>query len=132
MAAESLQILPLTVQELALSSTTNPAPGNSGQAKILSELANLPIAFSNLGNMTFSEAFAAITGNLAISSQQVNIEKNGNQEVLNQIIANKESVSGVNSDEEAAKLMEYTNNYNANMKVISTANSLFNSILNSF
>jgi len=39
------------------------------------------------------------------------------------------ATSGVNQDEEAIKLVEYQNMYQANMKVMSVANSLFDATL---
>ncbi|MDF4896951.1 flagellar basal body rod C-terminal domain-containing protein, partial [Vibrio parahaemolyticus] len=46
--------------------------------------------------------------------------------------AARDNVSSVNSDEEAANLMMFANAHNANMKVISTANQLLDSILQLF
>jgi flagellar hook-associated protein 1 FlgK len=40
-----------------------------------------------------------------------------------------QSTSGVNQDEEAIKLVEYQNMYQANMKVMSVANALFDATL---
>ncbi|HRF30290.1 MAG TPA: flagellar basal body rod C-terminal domain-containing protein, partial [Azonexus sp.] len=49
--------------------------------------------------------------------------------LLNQAVAAREAVSGVNSDEEAAKLIEYQQAYQASAKVIEIASNLFDTLL---
>jgi flagellar hook-associated protein 1 FlgK len=49
--------------------------------------------------------------------------------VRNQSEANWRSTSAVNTDEEAVNLMQYQQMYQANMKVITVANELFDSLL---
>lgn len=51
-----------------------------------------------------------------------------NKEALTQ----RNNLSAVSSNEEAGNLMMFANVHNANMKVISTANELFNSVLQLF
>ena len=49
--------------------------------------------------------------------------------VRTQAVDDWQSTSGVNQDEEAVNLVEYQNMYQANMKVISVANALFDATL---
>jgi flagellar hook-associated protein 1 FlgK len=49
--------------------------------------------------------------------------------VRTQSVDDWQSTSGVNQDEEAVNLVEYQNMYQANMKVISIANQLFDATL---
>ena len=49
--------------------------------------------------------------------------------VRSQAIDDWKSTSGVNKDEEAMSLVEFQNMYQANMKVISVANTLFDATL---
>ena len=44
--------------------------------------------------------------------------------------ADRTAVSGVNLDEEAARLLQYQQAYQASAKIIQTAQSLFDSLLN--
>ncbi|MDA9556693.1 flagellar hook-associated protein FlgK [Vibrio sp.] len=128
--AESFTTSGITAQELALS--IDGTLGDGSLAEAIAAVEKTDFSISGYGTMTLSEAFAVLTGNIAISAQQAVTEQDANQILLNQAVASRDAVSGVNSDEEAANLIKYTNNYNANMKVISTANTLFNSILNAF
>jgi len=49
--------------------------------------------------------------------------------VRTQAVNDWKSTSGVNKDEEAMNLVEFQNMYQANMKVISVANTLFDATL---
>ena len=46
------------------------------------------------------------------------------------MIAERESVSGVNLDEEAANMLRYQQAYAASAQIISVANSLFDTLIN--
>ena len=49
--------------------------------------------------------------------------------ISTQVDAARESVSGVNLDEEAARLLQYQQAYQAAARVIATANSMFDTVL---
>jgi len=125
----SLSINPL-IQANQLAFSSDGTLGNGDVLNKISALANTD--FSELGNITLSEAFSAITGKIAIDSRQAQADLASNTGLFNQIQASRDNLSGVNSDEEAANLMTYANAYEANMKVISTANQMFNTIISAF
>jgi flagellar hook-associated protein 1 FlgK len=52
--------------------------------------------------------------------------------LVGQITSAQQSVSGVNQNEEAANLMQYQQLYQANAKVIQTAQTLFQTVLGLF
>lgn len=52
-----------------------------------------------------------------------------NQSLKSSLISQKESVSGVNLDEEAANLVKYQQLYNASSKVIQTSKQMFDTLL---
>ena len=52
------------------------------------------------------------------------------QALHDQVVAERDSVSGVNLDEEAADMLRYQQAYQASAKIIQTAQSLFDSVLN--
>ncbi|XLM21863.1 flagellar hook-associated protein FlgK, partial [Chromobacterium piscinae] len=82
-----------------------------------------------IGQVTLGDAYSQMIGHLAIASQQ---NKSG-LDTANVIRAESEKnwqgTSGVNRDEEAVSLIEFQKMYQANMKVISVANQLFESTL---
>ena len=52
--------------------------------------------------------------------------------VLEQTQSLRDSISGVNLDEEAANLIKFEQAYNANSQVISIARQVFDTLLNAF
>ena len=69
---------------------------------------------------------------MAVQSGQAKATREADANMENQLATKLSSVSGVNLDEEGVKVMAYTKAYQANAKVISTSDQLFNSILNMF
>jgi flagellar hook-associated protein 1 FlgK len=68
-------------------------------------------------------------GKLGVLSQQNKSSLATADTVRMQAEQDWQSTSGVNQDEEAVNLVEYQKMYQANMKVMSVANSLFDTIL---
>jgi flagellar hook-associated protein 1 FlgK len=128
--AASLDITAINADELAFSSDGN--PGNSDNLKDLIDISNKPVAISGYGSVTLNDAFTAMVGDTAIKARQAESDYQAKQAMSEQAIAARDNVSAVNSDEEAANLMTFANAHNANMKVISTANQLFDSVLQLF
>ncbi|WP_368228863.1 lateral flagellar hook-associated protein LfgK [Aeromonas sp. R10-1] len=78
------------------------------------------------------DAYSALLGKMAVQSGQAKATMEADANMEKQLAAKLSSVSGVNLDEEGVKVMAYTKAYQANAKVISTSDQLFNSILNMF
>ncbi|GAB6261746.1 flagellar hook-associated protein FlgK [Photobacterium sp. CCB-ST2H9] len=128
--SSSLKITTLQPDELALSS--DGTPGNSDVLTSLIGLSNQTFAVTGYGNTSISDAFTSMVGDTAIKARQVSSDAKAADSLNSQAIAVKENLSSVNSDEEAANLMVFANAYQANMKVISTANNLFDTVLAMF
>lgn len=82
------------------------------------------------GSATLNEAYAQMVGTVGSMTHAADIDSRAQATVLTQATAAQQSVSGVNLDEEAANLLRYQQAYQAAGKVIATANSLFDEILN--
>ncbi|MBU3023137.1 flagellar hook-associated protein FlgK [Aestuariibacter sp. A3R04] len=78
------------------------------------------------------DKYTTLVGDLATSSRQ-NQNSVSTASVLseNAVLA-RDSISAVNLDEEAANIMQFQQLYQANAKVISTADELFNTLLAAF
>lgn len=126
----SLTITDLKPEELALSGDGN--PGNADVLDSLIAVSNKAVSISGFGSVTLNDAFAAMVGETAIKARQADADYQAKLSMSEQAMAARDNVSAVNSDEEAANLMTFANAHNANMKVISTANQLFDSVLQLF
>lgn len=78
------------------------------------------------------DAYSDLLGKMAVQSGQAKATMEADANMEKQLATKLSSVSGVNLDEEGVKVMAYTKAYQANAKVISTSDQLFNSILNMF
>lgn len=78
----------------------------------------------------FSNPLSLITSDIASTvSSWKNLDK-VNQVVGKQLADRRESISGINLDEEAANLVKFQQMYGAASKVMQTANQMFNLLLN--
>ena len=81
------------------------------------------------GSATFQEAYNQIVGGVGTRTRDARIGEEASETILRQSIAQRESVSGVNLDEEAADLIRFQNAYQASARVIQISSELFDSIL---
>jgi flagellar hook-associated protein 1 len=82
------------------------------------------------GTATLATAYATYISSIGNQTQAINASNTAQTAVVSQITASQQSVSGVNLDEEATNLLKYQQMYQANSKVISTADTLFQTLLN--
>lgn len=81
------------------------------------------------GNKSFSQTYGQLLAGVGAQTHQAKIDQEASQALVNQSQAARNSVSGVNLDEEAARLIQYEQAYNASAQVISIARDIFDSIL---
>ncbi len=81
------------------------------------------------GGADFQSAYGQMVADVGSRTGQARIRGEAQQTLLNQAIEAREGVSGVNLDEEAANLLRFQQAYQAAAQVLSTANSLFQSLL---
>ncbi len=104
-------------------------PGDTGNLQKLADIKNQYVKLTGLGDVLLSDADTQLVGKLAVDSQQNKGALDTFQTMREQAEADWQSSSGVNQDEEAVNLVEYQNMYQANMKVMSVANALFDATL---
>ncbi len=101
--------------------------GDNGNALKLGDLANQPIA--NGGKATYQELYGSVVGKVGTETLRANTNRDAQQTLLRQAEQARESVSGVNLEEEAANLLKFQQMFQANAQVITVANTLFDTIL---
>ena len=104
-------------------------PGDTGNLQKLVAIKGQTITVAKLGTVLISDADTQLVGRLAVDSQQNKGALDTAQTMRNQSEADWQATSGVNQDEEAVNLVEYQNMYQANMKVLTVANALFDATL---
>jgi len=86
----------------------------------------------NNGSQSFAEGYAGLVENVGVQTRQSQLDLEAGETLLEQSFNQRESVSGVNLDQEAGKLIQYQAAYNASAKVITVAQDLFNTLLQTF
>jgi flagellar hook-associated protein 1 FlgK len=121
-----------TSADLAFSS--DGTPGDSGNLQNLIDVKGQTVTLTSLGGapVILGDADTQLVGKLGIDSQQNQSLLATATTVRSQAEDDWKSTSAVNSDEEGINLVEFQNMYQANMKVIAVANTLFESTLQMF
>ena len=122
-----LQMNNVKPEELALSGVA----GESGNNQVLLDLIELKNTKVTVGgnSVTLSEAYSGMLGDVASASRQNQADLKSAITVTEQAQSQRDSVSAVSDTEEAQAVMDYNKALQANMKVIQTANSIFDTIL---
>jgi len=82
-----------------------------------------------LGGATFQQAYGQLTSQVGNKAREMQVATGAQTGLLTQVQAARESVSGVNLDEEAADLLRYQQAYQAAGKMMGIAGTLFDTIL---
>lgn len=86
-------------------------------------------ALSN-GNLTYNAAYGQLAESLGTLTSQARINQSAGESMLRQSMDAMQSVSGVNLEEEAARLIQLEQHYNASARLITLARDLFDTLLN--
>ncbi|WP_368160670.1 flagellar basal body rod C-terminal domain-containing protein [Aeromonas sp. R5-3] len=103
----------------------------------LAELQNKDLVrkSSNAGTsndkMTFNEAYSSLVTGVGNTTSQAKSQLKADETKLTQSRAIFESVSGVSLEEEAANLIRYQQSYAASAQIVSTAKTIFDTLLSS-
>jgi flagellar hook-associated protein 1 FlgK len=82
------------------------------------------------GTESLTSATSRLVGSIGVATNQAQVGRDAQQIILDDAVATRESVSGVNLDEEAANLMRYQQAYAAAAQVIRVTQELFDTLMN--
>lgn len=82
------------------------------------------------GVTTFEQSYATLNAEVGVVTQQAKINYDVEKTLLDNAVASRESLSGVNLDEEAADLIRFQQAYQALARIIQTSQTLFESLIN--
>ncbi|NPT42001.1 flagellar hook-associated protein FlgK [Paraburkholderia sp. 1N] len=113
--------------------TIGPNTGASNDGRNALALSNLSAAkVLSGGTVTLTGAYANYVNQIGNQTNQIQTSSTAQTSLVTQITTAQQSVSGVNINEEAANLLQYQQLYQANSKVIQTAQTLFQTLLGIF
>ena len=82
-----------------------------------------------MGGNDYRGVYAQMIAEVGAQGRRVESTLKSQEALLEQSTLTRESISGVNLDEEAANLLRYQQAFQASSKVIEISNTLFDSIL---
>ena len=101
--------------------------GNSNNAVAMAKTQEVGV--TNGGKETFSESIAVSTSVVGGKASNADLVADTAQALYTQAYNRNQATSGVNLDEEAANLLKFQQAYQAASQIISTANTIFDTIL---
>lgn len=84
------------------------------------------------GTSNYSEIYSQLVSRVGSKTHELEVNSKAQKLLLDQAMERRESISGVNLDEEAANMIRYQNLYQANAQVMATANKMFETLIATF
>ena len=106
------------------------ADGDNRNGLLLSDLQSSRLLLN--GSATYQDAYGQLVADVGSTTRQSEISGAALDVLKEQTIEARESVSGVNLDEEAANMLKFQQAYSASAQMIGVADNLFNSLINAF
>jgi flagellar hook-associated protein 1 FlgK len=103
--------------------------GSSDNANVLNMAVLDEAKLLSSGTVSLNGAASSFTTTVASAAAQSNYAYESQQTIHSQAVSARDSVSGVNLDEEAADLIKYQQAYQAAAKIIASADNIFQTLL---
>ncbi|MDR1277694.1 MAG: flagellar hook-associated protein FlgK [Treponema sp.] len=103
-------------------------PGNGDAAAEVAQLRYAPVMVGRLG--TFDDYFADAVGRIGLLGEQSGRALETENQKMKQLHDMRESISGVNMDEELSNMIKYQHGYAAAARFITTVNSMLDTLIN--
>ncbi|AOM39506.1 flagellar hook-associated protein FlgK [Xenorhabdus hominickii] len=112
--------------QLATASDKSAGPSDNRNAKKFLELQDKRLVD---GKSSFAGAYASLVSTVGSDANRAKVDAEAQGHIVDKLSATRQSISGVNMDEEYGELQRLQQYYLANARVIQTASTLFDAIL---
>jgi flagellar hook-associated protein 1 FlgK len=103
-------------------------PGNGEAAAAIAAIRNTPVMVGRLS--TFDDYFADAAGRIGLLGEKSGLALETENQRMKDLRDMRQSISGVNIDEELANMIRYQHGYNAAARFITTVNSMLDTLIN--
>jgi flagellar hook-associated protein 1 FlgK len=103
-------------------------PGNGEAAMAIASIRNTEVMVGQF--RTFDDYFADSVGRIGLLGAQSNMELNTQNDIMKYLNEMRQSVSGVNMDEELTNMLKFQHGYSAAARFITTVNSMLDILIN--
>jgi flagellar hook-associated protein 1 FlgK len=123
-AAFSISVSDISPDQIA--AATAAAPGGNGNAIAVSQLANAPA----VNGFTFTQAYGDLSAQIGRDVSSAQQDQTQSQDLVTQAQQQRQTQSGVSLDEEAAKMLQFQQAYQAVGKLVGVLNELTQTVIN--
>lgn len=129
-AAESLTLNKTIFNDVGriVSAAEAGAPGDNTVANVISSLQYHQVMDG--GTSTMDDYYNTQVGQIGTIAQRAVKSQESQKNIISQLNNVRESISGVNMDEETTKMIEFQKSYEASARLIRVADEMFDTILN--
>ncbi len=106
------------------------ATSDNKNALALAQLQIKPVLMG--GKSDYAQTYGQLVSRVGSKTHELEINRQAQKLLLDQAEAEQQSASGVNLDEEAADMIRFQNQYQANAQVVATTNSMFDILMSAF
>ncbi len=104
------------------------SPGDNRAALAIAALRNTAVTVGD--ERTFDDYFADAVTNIGLKGEQASRSLETQKAIMTELKTTRDSISGVNVDEELSDIIKFQHGYNAAAKFISTVNEMLDTIIN--
>lgn len=104
--------------------------GGTADNRNVALLGALRTAKTVAGKASYQEAYGQLVSGVGTRTRDASIGQEASQSIMRQTESQRDSVSGVNLDEEAADLIKFQQSYQATARIIQVSQQLFDAIMN--
>jgi flagellar hook-associated protein 1 FlgK len=129
-AAALVRVDPMLIANPRLIAAANSAtavPGDNRNALALGNLRS--VTHPALGNLTLQDSFLSLVADIGMQVESAQVSLEFRQSLLTQSRAQRESVSGVNMDEEMTKLILFQRAFEASSLLVRTADEMYGELI---
>ncbi|MCY1413933.1 flagellar hook-associated protein FlgK [compost metagenome] len=103
---------------------------NRNAKSILELQTKASVGTNSGGGISFTSAYSSLVERVGAKAAQAKVDTAANGAIVTSAKASRDSVSGVNLDDEAASLVKFQQYYTASSQIIKTAQETFSTLLN--
>jgi len=104
------------------------SPGNGEAAMAIASIRNTEVMVGQF--RTFDDYFAVSVGRIGLLGEQSMISLETQNQIMKQLHEMRQSISGVNMDEELSNMIKFQHGYSAAARFITVFNSMLDTIIN--
>jgi len=120
----TLKGTPAAGDTITLGATSSPSTDNRN-ARALYDATDAAL----VGGQSLNDAYADLVADVGSRARQATVASNQSSAMLTNAKEARDSVSGVNLDEEAARMLQLQQAYQAAARLISTSQSMFSTLI---